>query len=301
MFKDNYKMIQEHNLNRDEHGYTMGMNKFGDLTLQEWRDLYVQPRSSKRQIIETQQEEVEEEIDQYFETSITDQAIEDKKIPSKIDWRDRGMVNKVRDQGDGCKASYAFSAVSAIESAKGIFYKELGQLSEQQIIDCSGKFGNEGCTGGDPDNAYDYVHENPLCSRSDYSYSGQDGRCYDWKCWTSHYVKAHEDVTPRSRFALYTAIANQPVSVSVSAGHDGWKFYKEGIMKTGCTGSIDHTVTAVGYSYEPWYWFWKDNYIIVKNSWGTEWGENGYIKISSNAESGEGTCDSYEDNSYPMV
>jgi len=100
---------------------------------------------------------------------------------------------------------------------------------------------------------------------------------------------------------LYTAIAQQPVSVAVDADDFGWQFYHGGVLGSGCTHDVNHFVTAVGYNTYMFLWYWKYDYIIIKNSWGTGWGDGGYLYLNANNETAPGMCGVYTQIVYPLV
>lgn len=114
-------------------------------------------------------------------------------------------------------------------------------------------------------------------------------------------MEGYKNVTSYSRVELYTAIAQQPVSVAVDASSKEFRFYKTGIFSIGCEEEINHGVTAVGYSFEPFFYFWRNNYILLKNSWSEDWGEKGFMRLSSNNEDGKGMCGVYLYGTYPII
>jgi C1A family cysteine protease len=135
----------------------------------------------------------------------------------------------------------------------------------------------------------------------DMPYQTKQLTCRDSECNTKYYVKGHTFVKSYSRDALYTAIAQQPVAGALEASSREFQLYKSGILNSGCTTEINHAVTLVGFSYNRYMWFWKNHYILVKNSWGSSWGDNGFIKIGSNSLEGKGMCGIYQYNVFPKV
>ena len=133
-------------------------------------------------------------------------------------------------------------------------------------------------------------------SEASYPYTALDGNCvynssaaYQWN------VTDYTHVTPNSVADLQSAIAMQPVSVSIEADKLCFQLYKSGVMNnTNCGTTLDHAVLAVGYGNESGQDYW-----LVKNSWGTSWGEAGYIKLA--AVAGEGICGVQEGPLYPSV
>ncbi|AYV79352.1 MAG: hypothetical protein Faunusvirus10_15 [Faunusvirus sp.] len=197
-------------------------------------------------------------------------------MPDEVDWRRKGVVTPVKDQGQ-CGSCWAFSAVAAIESAYAIANKDLADLSEQQLVDCSGPEGNQGCDGGLMDYAFKYViKRGGLCESAEYPYTGTDDTC-NTTCTrqvtisgcTSLYVGA------LSEYLVQYIVNFQPVSVAVDAS--SWQFYDTGVIdETTCDKRVNHGVTIVGYSTQ---FNVNFNYWILKNSWGTDFGEKGYVRI----------------------
>lgn len=219
-------------------------------------------------------------------------------IPDEIDWVEKKMVSNVKNQGQ-CGSCWAFSTTGALEAAYAI--KNNGsviEFSEQQLVDCDSTDG--GCEGGLMDQAFEFVHENKgLCTEESYEYMGKQGKC-DTSC---NVVKGSEvssfiDVEQSSK-ALEAALAQQPVSVAIQANQLSFQLYRSGILTGHCGDNLDHGVLAVGYGEDKGTKFWK-----VKNSWGSSWGEDGYIRIEKESKEEEkkaGKCGIYKMASYPVV
>ena len=212
---------------------------------------------------------------------------------ASIDWRTKGAVNPVKDQGD-CSSSWAFSATSTIESAVFLKSGKLLNLSEQQLLDCSGDFRNLGCKGGWKDWSFDYlVKVGGQQLASDYPYTARDGNCKFNKALVKASISSYTDVPANNCNALLSAITKQPVSVSINA--NDIRFYAGGVfMNDACSIELNHAVTAVGYGTEN-----GKNYYLVRNSWGSDWGEDGYIRFSSDVRQERGICGICMAASYP--
>jgi C1A family cysteine protease len=206
-----------------------------------------------------------------------------EEAPTSIDWRTEGAVTPVKNQGQ-CGSCWAFSTTGALEGAYFMANKELKSFSEQQLVDCSSSFGNQGCNGGLMDDAFKYVESHKIELESEYPYTGRDGKCHEEGGVAE--IKSFMDVTPKSPTALADALAKGPVSIAVDAGGLAWQFYFGGIMKHFCGTSLDHGVLLVGYGTEG-----SEDYWIVKNSWGASWGEKGYVRIFRDMEKNDaGVC-----------
>ena len=146
-------------------------------------------------------------------------------------------------------------------------------------MDCSGRYGNNGCGGGWYYDAWKYAEaEGGLCSESEYRYTARDGICKDSTCGTKYNdPKSYARVTADSDTALATATAAGCVSIAIEADQTAFQYYSSGVLTGTCGTSIDHAVLVVGYGTEGGQEYWK-----VKNSWGRSWGDNGYILICRN-------------------
>jgi C1A family cysteine protease len=219
-------------------------------------------------------------------------------IPVSIDWTTQGVVTPVKNQGQ-CGSCWAFSATGSIESRYAIAHSQLNSLSEQQLVDCSDAYGNMGCNGGLMDYAFKYVMASGgLCTEAEYPYTGVDGSCKASTCGTKYDpIGSYADVTPDNEADLQASVAQGPVSVAIEADQFAFQFYSGGILNGECGTNLDHGVLAVGYGSQDGQDYWK-----VKNSWGTSWGEEGYVLIcrDCNKNGAEGECGIDMEPSYPI-
>jgi len=219
--------------------------------------------------------------------------------PASVDWTTQGVVTPVKNQGQ-CGSCWAFSATGSIECNYAIATKQLKSLSEQQLVDCSGAEGNMGCDGGEMDAAFQYViKEGGLCTEAEYPYTGVDGTCKSTSCGTKYdVIKTYTDVTKRDEAALETASVSGCVSVAIEADQFAFQYYSSGILTGTCGTNLDHGVLVVGYGTQGGQDYWK-----VKNSWGTDWGEDGYVLIckACGANGNQGECGINDDPSFAVI
>lgn len=227
-------------------------------------------------------------------------------LPSSVDWVEQGAVTGVKDQGQ-CGSCWSFSTTGALEGAYYIKNGVLKSFSEQQLVDCD-NYANggrdHGCNGGLMDNAFTWISKNGgLCLESSYPYvSGAtktSGTCQKTcSLVAGSKVAKYVDVTPNSDSAMMTALSMQPVSIAIEADQQTFQLYKSGVFTGTCGTNLDHGVLAVGYGSEN-----GDDYYLVKNSWGTSWGQNGYIKLGRGSQynKGSGQCGILMEGSYPLL
>lgn len=217
-------------------------------------------------------------------------------LPSSVDWRDHGAVTAVKNQHQ-CGACWAFSAIAAVEGAWSIATKgkQLLTLSEQQVVDC-GPF-SPACKGGNSPGAWVYLHKAPLCTEGSYTYKAAQDTCHSDKCIVAiplGGILGYKPVERNNEMALMEAVAQQPVTVSIDA--DGtFQFYKSGVFASSCGHQLDHSILAVGFGREG-----SQDYWLCKNSWGSSWGEGGFVRILR-GKPGTGECGIRLDGAYPVV
>jgi len=278
IFKANLARVSAHNA--QNLGWTMAMNEFGALTPQEFAfgriGGYI-PRklrgSSNTQTV----------------------GASNVALPDSVDWTTQGAVTAVKNQGQ-CGSCWSFSTTGSVEGINEINGNGLISLSEQQLVDCSGAYGNQGCNGGLMDNAFQYIIANGgLCTEAAYPYTAMDGTCKT-SCTKTVTIAGYKDVTPSNDAAFATAIAQQPVSIAIEADQSSFQFYSGGVLTAACGTALDHGVLAVGYGTSA-----GTQYFKVKNSWGASWGMSGYILLARGASynGGSGQCGIYLDPSYP--
>jgi len=263
IYNGNVAKIQAHN----EQGltWTQDVNQFADQTEEEFLAAYTgaQPPA------ETDEPTMELEVD--------------AAVADAVDWVEKGQVNPIKNQGS-CGSCWAFSTMGTLESGYAIASGKLVSVAEQQLVDCDKV--NLGCSGGWPHAAYDqYLSGAPgICSESSYTYTARNGQCKDSQCTNAMpkgTVTGHTDVG-KSSPGLKSALGKQPVSVTVNAGQ--LQFYANGVVTKPCSGQVNHAVIAVGYGTD------GEDYFKIRNSWGTGWGEAGYIRVGQNGGSQGSAC-----------
>ncbi|KAL8494495.1 hypothetical protein ACS0TY_025339 [Phlomoides rotata] len=280
IFKENLQYVDEQNAlpNRT---FKLGLNRFADLTNDEYRKAYLGTKTDARR---------------RFSGKVSDRYKPKvgESLPDSIDWREKGAIVPVKDQGS-CGSCWAFSTIVAVEGINQIVTGDLISLSEQELVDCDRSY-NEGCNGGLMDYAFQFIIKNGgIDSDEDYPYTGRDGQCdQNRKNARVVSIDSYEDVTPYDESALKKAAANQPISVAIEAGGRDFQLYDSGIFTGQCGLDLDHGVGVVGYGTENGVDYW-----IVRNSWGAYWGEEGYLRMQRNVKSKAGLCGIAVEPSYP--
>lgn len=213
-----------------------------------------------------------------------------KNIPSVKIWNNT-ILSEVKSQGE-CGSCWAFSTTSSIESLMRINNYSTIRLSEQQLVDCS--IENYGCSGGIMDKAYDYIIENNgLLSNKDYEYNNVDQQCLlidNINNVKNSNITTYFFTIPYSKRDLMNSVNKNPVAIALDANNIAFRFYKSGIIDVPSTEteSLNHAVLLVGYSYDE-----NGGYWIIQNSWGKDWGDNGFAKIRHKNGKGVLLCQIY--------
>lgn len=298
IWNKNYEWVEDHNAKGLS--WTVEMNMFADLTDEEFIGLhtgFIWNKAPKDNQGDLEMYDVAEDQDEFDdEEEDQDYYVEgDNKI--YYDWRKAGAVNTIENQGQ-CGGCWAFSTAGALEGLYKIQKGDLLRFSKQQQIDCSSSYGNQGCNGGLMSNAFKYTKDKGIENEKDYPYEEKDAKCRYSSSKVVFKNKDHVDL-PEGANQLRDALKKQPVSVAVQADENAFKLYQSGIVSSGCGANLDHAILAVAYgtttSSGKKYW-------VVKNSWGTSWGEKGYIRIARGSQNGgKGICGINQVNSYPTL
>jgi KDEL-tailed cysteine endopeptidase len=267
-FKSNVDLIAAHNAKNAT--YTLAVNKFADLNTAEFG---AQMCGFKRQLAAS---------------AVFPSDVPEVSVAASIDWVTKGAVTPIKDQGQ-CGSCWAFSSTGGIEGAVQIATGKLTSVSEQQLVDCAGSQGNQGCNGGLMDSAFKWIideNQGGIAGESDYPYTARDGSCK--KKSSVSKITGYKDVAASDDSALVAALNLGPVSVAIEADQSCFQFYHSGVLSDpSCGTNLDHGVLAVGYDTDPT----GGDYYNVKNSWGTSWGDKGFIKLARGDKAGnDGQC-----------
>jgi len=264
IFTKNLAIIEDRN--RLDSGAVHGVNQFTDMTQEEFAAQYLMPHTvfAERRARLAQAPVAELDMD--------------TALPTTFDWRNNGsVVTPVKNQ-EQCGSCWAFSTTENIESVWAIAGNTLISLSPQQIVDCDKT--DAGCNGGNPPTAYEYVIKaGGLELESSYPYTAKDGTCKAVVSKEVAKISSYSWIT-RSKNETAMQIATYgvaPLSICVDAVT--WQTYTSGIITKNCGTSLDHCVQIVGFGTDAGVEYWE-----VRNSWGTTWGEQGFIRVERNKD-----------------
>lgn len=258
-------------------GYKMGFNQFSDMTLKEVKTKHFGYKKLSNNL---------------DPNSIIDVNELPQSPPKDWDWRKKGAVTHVKDQGN-CGSCWAFSTTGGIEGLYAIKNSKVESFSEQYLVDCA-KNGNYGCDGGEMTNAYTYIQKHGIPLEKAYPYTAEDGKC-NKKAKTFWKIDGWKQLKKHKSEALIAAVYQQPISIGIEA--DEILDYKSGIFDdSSCGTNLDHGVLMIGYGTSKGEDFW-----LVKNSWATSWGENGYIRFKREMKKKTNVCGILLESEFPTV
>jgi C1A family cysteine protease len=281
-FLESQRRIQKRSETAAGKGFNtqFGITKFSDLTPQEFKTKFMGHKRANT-------------------TAIAPAPVfqkDGRAIPTAFDWRTRGAVTPVKDQQQ-CGSCWAFSATEGVESAYFLKKNKLFVLSPQQIVSCDTV--DTGCNGGDLPTAFQYVQSNGMETDSVYPYTSGNGNTGTCK------YQSNKVVVQISGFQYATqngdevamqqaSLTNGPLSICVDA--ETWQDYTGGVITNDCGDSLDHCVQIVGWNTDTStgtsipYW-------IIRNSWNTDWGINGFIYV----ERGKDLCGVSDEATYVTI
>jgi len=281
IFKNHYDQVEVHNAGNFT--WKITLNQFSDLTQEEFKNTYLRydplPRTGGKHITLEELRSLNKGPSAYPSGS--------------LDWTTKGAVTPVKDQGQ-CGSCWTFGTTGGIEGAVFLKHAHLTSLSEQQIVDCAASYGGAGCSGGSNDIGYKYANSGGLCTESAYPYTAKDGTCKSSSCSPSANSKVTGYVhIPAGDPGLGAGVDITPISIGIDA--DYWGSYSSGVFCGTCGTARDHAMLVVGYGTDAT----GGDYWKVKNSWGSGWGENGYIRLCRTKKTDE--CGVSDDGTYPTV
>jgi len=277
VFKHNLDFVNS--WDAETRGFTVAINKFSDLTKEEFASIYNGMKVTKNY------EPVPEPLP--VQSGVTGDI---------VNWVNKGAVTPIKNQGQ-CGSCWSFSATGSMEGEQFLTKGVLTSLSEQNLVDCSTTQGNDGCNGGLMDQVFQYVITTKgIDTEASYPYTATGpNTCVYSASNIGDTISSYQDVTTGSESALETAVNKQPVSVAIDASNESFQMYSGGVYyEPACSPtSLDHGVLAVGYGTDST----GTDYWLVKNSWGTDWGMSGYIQMSRNKNN---NCGIATMASYPI-
>ena len=277
-YHDNLEFIREHN--EGNHSYKLGVNKFADWSNEEYKE-YVKRGS----------------LGGLFKTTCPMSSDQTGSYPTSIDWRQKGIVNAVRDQGQR-GTCYAHAVTEAVEGADAQKTGKLQKYSVEALVDCSSlTYGDMGDNGGSIEGSFNFIHDYGTTYDSSYPYGSKAGSCQKYTPLAQ--ITGCYDV-PHNELQLTYAVSKRLVAVAIQADSRSFQLYSSGVYDDSkCyTGSLDHAVLTVGYGHDS---SSNKDYWIVMNSWSADWGVDGFIYLARNSVSTStiGTCGIAMDASYP--
>jgi C1A family cysteine protease len=273
-FYSNFLKIQE--ISKMKISFTMELNMFADLSEEEYRNKYLTLKEPK----EPSRLKSAADLLAQHKAELKDD------IPDWVDWRARGAVNEVVAQHE-CGSCWAFVGIVAVEGAWKISGRNLEKFAEQQLVDCAAWTGAEGCSGGWMEHVYEHILKvGGVMRSSDYPYKATVQDCKEDKSKFVGKLKDWLSIPSGDCKNLLLAITYSTIATAIDAGY--MPFYKSGVYDyPHCSDSINHAVSIVGYGTD---WGNGKPYWLVRNTFGPEWGEEGYIRMDRTIQPNSGIC-----------
>jgi len=276
IFRENMDYVRDWNAQGSS--TVLGLNIMADISNAEYRNIFLGTRIDASAVI-------------------AEVFVPTGPLASTIDWRTKNAVTPIKDQGQ-CGSCWSFSATGSAEAVHFLDTGKLVSLSEQNLMDCSGSYGNQGCNGGLMNSAFQYIIANKgIDTEASYPYQTKQGTCRFTTANIGATLTGFKNVAAKSESALLAALNTQPVSVAIDASQNSFQLYKSGVYyETKCSSSnLDHGVLAIGYGTDD---ATGSDYWLVKNSWGTSWGMSGFINMARNKNN---NCGIATQASYPLA
>lgn len=263
IFAQNLEFIRS--ANNEKRSFTMAVNKFADLSWDEFRSFYLMKPIPNPSLSA-------EDAPYSFITT------------DKVDWVAQGKVGAVKDQED-CGSCWAFAAIGAMQSTMAIKTNQLEEYSVQELVDCADKYDNNGCSGGLPANAYKYIVDNKIALNADYPYIAREQKCKAQSGTKRIGLSGYESLKQINLEGLINMLLRSPVAIGIEVERD-LMFYDSGVY-TGsekCGNELNHGIVLTGFDATQ-----TPKFFTIQNSWGSDWGEKGFARIAfSNKKTG--TC-----------
>jgi len=275
IFSANNARVISHNAD-SSYTYTLGLNKFADLTGDEFKATYAS--CAKGGMVGN----VNDEYCPSAENCPTMPA----PTFTTLNWTTYGAVTGVKNQ-EQCGSCWAFSTTGSLEGLYYLNHTVLLSFSEQQLVDCDKQC--EGCDGCWPYLAMEYTAQYGIELEKVYPYKGVQGKCKYNKAVAFNANTGYQCIAQKNQEQLLAGLQSQPVSIAVEADQNAWQLYSSGVVNKGCGAQLDHAVLLTGWGPDNGQ---TNSSYYVKNSWGTDWGMNGYIWIGANTadNTGYGIC-----------
>jgi len=286
IFKNNMDYVQKWNAEGSD--TILGLNIMADLTNEEYRKIYLGTKI-----------DASARLSSTLKHSQQPQSSVSSDYNSTVDWRTKGVVTPIKNQGS-CGSCWSFSTTGSVEAAHALATGNLVSLSEQNLVDCSDSYGNQGCNGGLMDQAFQYIIATKgIDTEASYPYTGKDGTCQYKASNSGATISSYKDIIAGNETDLADAALKQPISVAIDASELSFQLYHDGVYYSYLCSStnLDHGVLVVGFGLYDGI-LEKKNYWIVKNSWGPSWGQEGFIYMSKDRNNNCGIATSA---SYPIV
>lgn len=268
-FKENYLKVETFNKKSAESlHFSTRLNEFAGMSHSEFISKYLNKNLNESLIGDMPGDQLEPTMQNDY-----------KQIPSRYDWRDYGLVTPVKHQGS-CGTCWSFANAGAVETLHGNKFGQLVELSKQELNDClwTGAYRNWGCNGGWPANGFWYAMNTGLVAESVVPYKSKDLYCPTQLVTKRYKIRGYAKIPYGDENAIKTAVATYgPVAVALDASDWGFAYYSSGVYSsTTCQKNVfNHAVLIVGYGTEGGLDYW-----VIKNSWGTRWGQRGFMKLA---------------------